>query len=69
MERRFTKVSPDLVLGALLCALYLPFLNKAIHIDDFYVLAFAEMLGFNPLHANATDYHPIRCRSSPSARR
>ena len=57
MERRFTKISPDLVLGALLCALYLPFLNKAIHIDDFYVLAFAEMLGFNPLHANATDYH------------
>lgn len=57
MERRFTKVSPDLVLGAILCALYLPFLNKAIHIDDFYVLAFAKMLGFNPLHANATDYH------------
>lgn len=46
-----------LMMGALLVGLYLPFIDKAFHIDDYYVLAFSQMLGFNPLHAEATEYY------------
>lgn len=37
-------------------ALYLPFLGKAFHIDDAYILLFARSIGVNPLGATPFDF-------------
>ena len=39
--------------------LYLPFVNKAFHIDDFPFIMFSRMIGWNPFQAMPIDYDYI----------
>jgi dolichyl-phosphate-mannose-protein mannosyltransferase len=36
--------------------LFLPFINKAFHIDDYAFISYAQMIGWNPLHAFPRDF-------------
>jgi 4-amino-4-deoxy-L-arabinose transferase-like glycosyltransferase len=38
------------------CVLYLPFIDKAFHIDDVDFIHFSEMIGWNPLDATPADF-------------
>ncbi len=38
------------------CVFYLPFINKAFHIDDVDFIHFSEMIGWNPLNSTPIDY-------------
>ncbi len=38
------------------CVFYLPFINKAFHIDDVDFMHFSEMIGWNPLNSTPVDY-------------
>ncbi len=40
----------------LFCFLYLPFLDKAFHIDDVAFINLSKMIGWNPLNAKPEDY-------------
>lgn len=44
------------VLLILILLLYLPFVNKAFHIDDVAFINISKMFGWNPLQANPSDY-------------
>ncbi len=45
-----------LLWGLILCLLFLPFLNKAFHIDDAEFLIISRIVEWNPLHTAPVDY-------------
>ncbi len=45
-----------LLWGVILCLLFLPFLNKAFHIDDAEFLIISHILAWNPLRTAPVDY-------------
>lgn len=38
------------------CLLYLPFINKPVHIDDVSFITFSELIGWNPLDSHPVDF-------------
>jgi hypothetical protein len=45
-----------IALTVLFLSMYLPFLDKAFHIDDVYYIKYAKMIGWNPLVAYPADF-------------
>jgi 4-amino-4-deoxy-L-arabinose transferase-like glycosyltransferase len=50
---------PGIFIVLVVLLLYLPFLNKAFHIDDVIFIDVAEMIGMNPLKADPVDYPDV----------
>lgn len=49
--------TPLFLVFILFLLLYLPFVNKAFHIDDAIFIGLSRMVGWNPLHAIPADYN------------
>lgn len=49
-------LAPGFFCFFLVCLLFLPFVNKAFHIDDYYFLVWGELFDWNPLIAIPRDF-------------